>query len=109
VADPPEIGVKSGTTLSLPLTIHHDEKRKLEATISAELPQGWKVLNGAGKFLLPAEADTNVRVEIETPALTEAELKRATPQPVMIRVQADGKSAGEVKVDVLLKASALPQ
>jgi LmbE family N-acetylglucosaminyl deacetylase len=109
VADPPEIGVKSGTTLSVPLSIHHDEKRALELTVSAELPQGWKVLNGIGKFLLPAEADTNVRVEIETPTLAEPELKKATPQSVRVKVEADGKSVGEVKVDVLLKASGLPQ
>jgi LmbE family N-acetylglucosaminyl deacetylase len=109
VADPPEIGVKSGTTLSLPLSIHHGEERTLEVTIGAELPQGWKVLNGTGKFLLPAEADTNVRVEIETPTLSETELKMATPQSVTVKLEADGKSVGEVKVNALLKASALPQ
>jgi LmbE family N-acetylglucosaminyl deacetylase len=109
VADPLEIGVKAGTTLSLPLTIHHDQKRTLEVTISAELPQGWKVFNGAGKFLFPAEADTDVRVEIETPTLTEAELKKAMPQLVKVKVEANGKSVGEAKVDVLLKASSLPQ
>jgi hypothetical protein len=109
VADPAEIGVKTGTTLSLPLTIHHDAKSKLEVIISAELPQRWKVLNGTGKFVLPAEADTNVRVEIETPTLTEAELKKATPQPVKVKVEVDGKSIGVVEVDIWLKASALPQ
>jgi LmbE family N-acetylglucosaminyl deacetylase len=109
VADPPEIGLKAGTTLSLPLTIRHEQKRTLEVTISAELPQGWKVLSGTGKFLLPAEPDTNVRVEIETPTLPEAELKKAAQQSVKVKVEANGKSVGELKMDVLLKGSSLPQ
>jgi hypothetical protein len=67
------------------------------------------VTGGAGKFLLPAEVSTNLRVEIDTPTLTEAELKKATPQMVTVKIQENGKSIGEIKINVLLKASALPQ
>lgn len=109
VADPPEIGVKSGSTLSVPLTIHHDDKKTIEVTVKADAPPGWKVLSGAGKFLLPAEASTNLRVEIETPALSEAELKKATRLPVKIRVQGEGMTEQELLLDVLPRGSALPQ
>jgi LmbE family N-acetylglucosaminyl deacetylase len=108
-ADPPEIGVKSGSMVSVPVTIHHDDKKALAITIAAEVPQGWKVTGGAGKFLLPAETSTNLRVEIDTPTLTEAELKKATPQIVKVRIEENGRSVGEIKINVLLKASALPQ
>jgi|HubBroStandDraft_6_1064221.scaffolds.fasta_scaffold01372_9 LmbE family N-acetylglucosaminyl deacetylase len=109
VADRPEIGVKSGSLLSVPVTVHRDDKKAMEITIAAEVPQGWKVTGGAGKFLLPAEVSTNLRVEIDTPTLTEAELKKATPQMVTVKIQENGKSIGEIKINVLLKASALPQ
>jgi LmbE family N-acetylglucosaminyl deacetylase len=109
VANPPEIGVKSGSMVSVPVTIHHDDKKAVETTIAAEVPQGWKVIGGTGKFLLPAEDDTNLRVEIDTPALTEAQLKKALPQVVTVRIEVNGKSVGEIRINVLLKASALPQ
>jgi LmbE family N-acetylglucosaminyl deacetylase len=109
VADPPEIGVKSGSMLSVPVTIHHDDKKAVEITIGAEVPQGWKVIGGAGKFLLPAEESTNLRVEINAPTLTEAELKKATPRMVTVKIEENGRSVGEIKINALLKASALPQ
>lgn len=107
LADPPEIGVKSGSMVSVPVTVHHE--KPLEITITAEVPQGWKVTGGTGKFLLPAEMSTNLRVEMDTPTLTEAELKKAIPQTVTVKIQENGKSLGEIKINVLLKASALPQ
>jgi LmbE family N-acetylglucosaminyl deacetylase len=109
VADPSEIGVKSGSLLSVPVTVDHDDKKILDITISGEVPQGWKLIGGAGKFLLPAEARTNLCVEIATPTLTEEELKKAKSQPVTVRVEAEGKNVGDIKINVLLKASALPQ
>jgi len=109
VADPAEIAVKSGSMLSVPLTVHHDAKKTQEVLISSEVPQGWKVNGGTGKFLLPAEASTNLRVDIDTPTLTEAELKKAAPQVVRVKIEENGKSVGEIKINVLLKASALPQ
>jgi len=109
VANPPEIGVKSGSTLSVPLTVHHDERKTLEIVITAEVPQNWKVKSGAGKFLLPAEASTNLRLEIETPTLSEAELKKGTRQHVKVKVTSDGMADRELEIDVLLRSSALPE
>jgi hypothetical protein len=109
VADPPEIAVKSGSTVSVPLTVHHDEKKTAEISIVAEVPQGWKVTSGAGKFLLPAEASTNLRVDIDTATLPEVELKKSTPRLVSVKIQENGKFVGEIKINVLLKASALQQ
>ena len=62
-----------------------------------------------GQFALPAEASTALPVEIETPTLSGEELKKAVPQEVIIRAEADGKPAGEVTLRVLLKAGALPE
>jgi LmbE family N-acetylglucosaminyl deacetylase len=109
VANPAEIGIKSGTTLSVPLTVHHEPKKTLGIDVKAEVPAGWKISSGAGKLLLPAEADTNLRVEIDTPKLSESELRDAKPQAVKIKVEGDGLQNQEVVLNVLLRSRALPQ
>jgi LmbE family N-acetylglucosaminyl deacetylase len=109
VAKPAEITVKSGGILSLPIVVRHDSKKETEVNITAELPAGWKIATGTGKFLLPAEPKTNLRVEIETLLLSEAELKTAKKQAVTVKVDEGGKTVGVASVDVLLKANALPQ
>jgi LmbE family N-acetylglucosaminyl deacetylase len=105
----PEIGVKTGTTLVVPLVVLHDESRALPITFTVKAPEGWKVIRGEGQILLPAEESTSLPVHIETPTLSGEELKKAVPQEVLIRAEAEGKPAGEVRLRVLLRASALPQ
>jgi len=109
VADPAQIGIKSGTTLSVPLTVRHDPKEPLEIEIKVEAPAGWKISSGTGKLLLPAEASTNLRVEIETPQLSEAELKSDKPQQVKLKLAGDGLQDQELVLNVLLRVRALPQ
>jgi LmbE family N-acetylglucosaminyl deacetylase len=105
----PEIGVKTGTTLVVPIAVLHDESKALPMIFTVKVPEGWKVIRGAGQFLLPAEESTSLPVHIETPTLSGEELKKAVPQEVVIRAEAEGKPAGEVRLRVLLRANALPQ
>lgn len=105
----PEIGVKTGTMLVIPLVVLHDTAAILPVSLTVKTPDGWKVTHGGGQFVLPAEASTSLAVHIETPTLSADELKKALPQEVLIRAEAEGKPAGEVKLRVLLKASALPE
>ena len=109
VAKEPEIGIKSGTTLTVPIVIHHDPTKTLTVKLTVKAPQGWKVGDGAGELLLPAEGWTYVPVHIDTPTLSADELKKATPQEVTVSAEVDGASAGEVHLRVLLRQSALPQ
>jgi LmbE family N-acetylglucosaminyl deacetylase len=104
-----EIGVKTGTTLVVPIVVFHDGSKALPITFTVKAPEGWKVIRGAGQILLPAEESTSLPVHIETPALSAEELKKAVPQEVVVRAEADGKAAGEVRLRVLLRANALPQ
>lgn len=107
IADPPEIAVKSGSILSVPLIVY-DEKATPQVTISADVPQGWKIVSGTGQFLLPAEANATFRVDIQTPTLSDEELKKATPLPVKVTVRTAHYNR-EFELRVLLKANALPQ
>jgi LmbE family N-acetylglucosaminyl deacetylase len=105
----PEIGIKAGTTLSVPLVLLHDDTKSSEVELKVNAPESWKVTSGAGKWLLPAENSTDLTVEIETPALSPEALKTAQPQDVIVSACQDGKSIGEVKLRVKLQANALPQ
>jgi hypothetical protein len=109
-ASTPEIGVKAGSTLLVPLDIHHaDPSQSMRVNLKVEAPSGWKAVSGQGEFALPAEASTALRVEIETPTLSAEELKKTLPQEVTIHAEAEGHSIGEVKLRVLLRSHALPQ
>ena len=108
-ADPPEIGLKSGGTVSMPITVHSDGKKTMEVTVTAIAPSGWKVTSGTGKLKLPAEERTTLRVEMETPALSETELKDAKPAKVLVRVEGADHIVHDVSLNVLLIGTALPQ
>jgi len=105
----PEIGVKAGSQVYVPLVIRHVAGEAMPIKIQAEVPAGWKVTSGAGEFELPAEDVTQLRVQIDTPALTAEEWKKAEPEAITVRAESNGKPLGEVKLRVALRHSALPQ
>jgi len=109
VAKEPEIGIKAGTNVLVPLAIKRMVPKALLVLIEAETPAGWHVVSGQGTFRLPEEAQTDIFVEIATPELSKEELKKVAAQQVVVRGTAGGESIGEVKLKVLLKASALAQ
>jgi LmbE family N-acetylglucosaminyl deacetylase len=109
VAPQPEIGIKAGTTLCIPIVVHQANAAASTVSLKVEAPAGWKVTLGQGESSLPAEISTPLRVEVETPSLSPGELKKAQPQYVVVRAEKDGASIGEVKLRVQLQASALPQ
>ena len=105
----PEIGLKPGSTLSVPIVILQSAKTGDVVNMTVTAPNGWKVTNGAGRLRLPAENRTAVNVEIATPMLSKEELKGAQPVEIVVGVSAEGSSPSEVRLRVLLKGSALPQ
>ncbi|HEV2102757.1 MAG TPA: PIG-L family deacetylase [Candidatus Acidoferrum sp.] len=109
VAKVPEIGIKAGNSVYVPLTIHHATSDPVKIMIRAEAPAGWKVTSGQGEFALPVESSTEMRVELDTPQLSADELKKIQPQIIVVRAEENGQFVGEVKLRVLLRQSALPQ
>jgi LmbE family N-acetylglucosaminyl deacetylase len=105
----PEIGIKAGTQLYIPLVIRHEAGEAMRIKTQVEVPAGWKVASGQGEFALPAEVSTDLRVEIDTPAISADELKKAEPQFITVRAESGGKFLGEVKLQVMLRHTALPQ
>ena len=93
----------------IPLIFHHDAAKPLTVTLQVKAPEGWKVGEGAGQLVLPAEESTALLVHIDTPALSASELKKAAPEEVRVTAEADGKPAGEAPLRVLLRANAQTQ
>jgi len=106
-ANPPEIAVKTGSTLAIPLVVGHLGRAAAEITVTA--PAGWRVANGQGRLELQAEDRTYLMVEILTPDLNKEQLGKLAPEEVLVKASLEGKAVGEVRLKVSLKASALPQ
>lgn len=105
----PEIAIKTGSLLYVPLVVLHTEGMPAKITLRVAAPEGWKVTSGDGALALPAESQTGLRLEIQTPELSAEALKGAKPQSVVVQLLVEGKQAAEVKLNVLLGSSGLPQ
>jgi len=109
IAASPEIGIKAGSTLVVPLVVFHDPSKAAQLSFSVKLPAGWKAAQDDLKLALPAADSTAVSIHVETPALSAEELKKAVPQEVHVTAEVAGKAAGEVVLRVVLRAGGLPQ
>ena len=109
VAHIPEIAVKGGTVVAVPLVITRRPDSPREITLKVTAPSGWKVVSGEGKFLLPEVEINYLRVELQSPQLAESELKGRQPDSIVVSGTAGEKSIGQAELRVLLRASALPQ
>ena len=105
----PEIAIKNGNVVAVPLIITRKPGAAREITLKVIAPSGWKIVNGEGKFLLPDEEITQMRVELQSPEIPEKELKGRQPDSIVVSGTAGEKSVGEATLQVLLRASALPQ
>ena len=107
VARNPEIAQRTGLTLSVPLIVRHAGGKEIDVKVAA--PEGWNVTYGAGKWKLPAEPSTQLRVDIATPTLAGDALKNFKPQLVTVTVSENGKALGQVELRVGLISGGLPQ
>jgi LmbE family N-acetylglucosaminyl deacetylase len=109
VAPIPEIAVKDGSVVGIPLVIMGKPGAAREIKVKVTLPSGWKVLNGEGTFLLPGVEMNYLRVELQSPQVADNELKGRQPDPIVVSGTAGDKSIGQAELRVLLRSSALPQ
>jgi LmbE family N-acetylglucosaminyl deacetylase len=104
--EPPEIALQTGTTLVIPLWVRNHTATTQEITLLADLPAGWAVQSGAGKFSIGTKQTAAARVEVNLPA--EAG-KNNELHEITVRAESGGKSIGIVKLRVELRKRALPQ
>jgi LmbE family N-acetylglucosaminyl deacetylase len=107
--EPPEIALQAGATLVIPLWVRNATAGKKEITLSADLPAGWTVASGAGKFLVGEKQTAGARVEINLPALADEKKSREDAKEITVKAEAGGKEIGVVKMKVELRKKALPE
>jgi len=100
----PEIAIKRGATLTLPLELHNHTDAARTIKISVTAPDGWTTQSGVGSFTLEPQSDYYAQVLLEAP---KAEIK--ANQQIECRAEADGKTIGEIKFSVRLQNGGLPQ
>ena len=103
----PEIAIKQGETLLIPLSIDRSKSLSREIQITVSAPKGWTVTGGQGKFALPDEPLCSLEVTIQSPAEKTDSSQKA--QTVVVTAESGGKQAGRVALSVKLKRNALPQ
>jgi hypothetical protein len=109
VAGIPEIAVKDGSVVGIPLVITRRAGAAREITVKVTAPNGWKVISGEGKFLLPAVEMNYLRVELQSPQIAESELKGRQADILVVSGTAGDTSIGQAELRALLRHSALPQ
>jgi LmbE family N-acetylglucosaminyl deacetylase len=109
IARTPEIALYSGSVVYVPLTVTRRPGASREITLKVTTPDGWEITNGAGKLLLPDEEITSLRVELQSPSIPEKDLKNRQPDAIVVTVSAEDKTFGEVRLNIALRSSALPQ
>jgi LmbE family N-acetylglucosaminyl deacetylase len=107
--EPPEIALQAGTSLVIPLWLRNETATSREITLTADLPAGWKLTGGTGKFVVAAKQVAAARVEIDLPALEEAAHGKQESREVTVRGESNGQSVGIVKLRVELRKRALPE
>ena len=105
----PEIAVKDGSIVGVPLVITRKATAAREIEVNVIAPSGWKVISGEGKFLLPDVEINYLRVELQSPQIPESELKGRKADSIVVDGTAGDKSIGQAELRVLLRHSALPQ
>jgi len=107
--EPPELALQAGTSLVIPLWLRNEAAVAREIILTADLPAGWKLTSGTGKFVVAAKQVTAARVEIDLPALEEAAHGKQELREVTVRGESNGQSVGIVKLRVELRKRALPE
>ena len=107
--EPPEIALQEGTTLVIPLWLRNQTTGPKEVTLIAELPAGWKLQSGAGKFVVAAKQVAAARVEIDLPQRDDTAHTKPELHDVTVRSESAGQRIGLLKLRVELRKRALPQ
>ncbi|MBP1648945.1 MAG: hypothetical protein H6Q30_2390 [Bacteroidetes bacterium] len=99
----PEVGIAAGSYLQFPLILRNDTKDSVEVVLKPQIPRGWEVAAGAGRYLLaPGQiypAQTILHAPVEQPAVAQ----------ITWLAESKGRSIGDCTMTVTLSEWTLPQ
>jgi LmbE family N-acetylglucosaminyl deacetylase len=100
----PEISIKRGATLLIPLELHNHTSDSRNIAISLKLPEGWTNQSGVGNLTLEPKSNFYWQVTVDAP---KAETKER--QEIECKIETDGKTLNAIKLSVRLANGGLPQ
>jgi hypothetical protein len=100
----PEVSVRPGETMHLPLLIHNDTGTQAQVPLTITLPQGWKVLSGEARYTVAAHDIYPVQTVLVAPGV-----RNDMPQEVTWKAEANGRTLGAVTIRVYVIDDAMPQ
>ena len=107
--EPPEIALQAGTDLVIPLWLRNQSSAAQEVNLTVNVPTGWMVGSGGGKFTIAAKQTAATRIEVKLPLLGEGAGSKTDAQEVSVHAECSGQSVGDVKLRVELRKRALPE
>jgi len=103
-ASVPEISIKRGATLMVPLELHNRTNGAKTVSISFKLPEGWTNQSGTVTLTLEPQSDYYWQVTADA---TRADTKER--QEIECKAESDGKVLSTIKLSVRLVNGGLPQ
>ena len=105
----PQIAVQVGGALQIPLWLRNATGSAQEVTLAATVPQGWSVVGGTVRYSIPAGETAAMRIEITVPGLLPSGAAPKEVTEITVRGEANGQTAGTLRLRVALRKRALPQ
>src|SRR5258708_25769691 len=102
VASGPEIAVKPGSVITIPVHVLRPMLAPGLFALAADVPGGWTVIGGAGKFSVALGTDAQFRMEVQIPELSKDQLQDAKPQTLVAHVSQDQKPTTDLQIKVQL-------
>jgi LmbE family N-acetylglucosaminyl deacetylase len=100
----PEIAIRRGATLMVPMELHNRTNKAQTISISLKAPDGWTAQSGTGNLVLEPQADYYWQVTVDAP---KSEVKET--QEIECRAESEGKLLSTIKLSVRLRSGGLPQ
>lgn len=105
----PEIAVAASAMLEIPVWLHNPTNTTQEIKLTATVPNGWTVKNGADTYPVGPGEDSAATIEIAVPQVPANETKSKEISEVLIIGESSGQNIGTIKLRVQLRSRALPQ
>jgi hypothetical protein len=107
--EPPEIALQLGAALVIPVRVHNATAAAQEIVFAVDLPPGWTLQSGVGKFSAPANETSPHRIEINLPPMTDSAPRKQDTVEITVRAESQGKAIGIIKLRVQPRKRALPE
>jgi len=107
--DVPEIAVAAGGVLEIPIWLRNPTNATQELKLTAKVPNGWIVNNGADLYSVRAGEANAATIEIAVPQLPATETESKEISEVSVTAESKGQNIGTIKLRVQLRLHALPQ